>query len=304
MCAIVALVAVGCDILTPTPQIVVAGHANRKIYILDKESKQIVWSFDLEKDEQCNSIHLVDGDKNLLFSTQSGAKLVAIESKEVLWSYNVEEAGYKNAEAHHIYPLPEGGYALFVSGKPAYIIEFSKHRTPVKVVEFDAGSNNKHAQFRQSTMSKDGNWLLPLFPKKAVVRMSRDGEVLDTYTIGGTAFSVREAKDGTLLMGFGDSHKFLVYDPAAKKIAREITEFAGDPVTLLYTAQFEQIGDDQFMVANWSGHNKKKLDKPAPQIVEFNGAGEITWMWDNEAADLGKIAAFVYSKKALVKVGE
>ncbi len=282
--------------MAASPQLVVAGHKNRYISIVDLNSERVVWSHHLEDGEQCNSLHLINKGRDIVYSTQLSAKIVSIETNEVKWSYVLADKDIKG-ELHSVYPLSDGGLALFVSGTPARVIELTPDYEESRVLEFDAMNKNIHGQFRQVTVSKSGNYLIPIFSKKSVLEMNREGEILTTHDIGAVAFSLTESSDGTWLFGTGDGHTIREYDPATKSLVREITDL--ESIEMLYMAKVERIGKDRIMAANWSGHNKKELTRPAPQIFEMDSDFKVVWSWSGD--DLAEASTFVYSKKRLVK---
>lgn len=258
-----------------------------------------MWEIPLDKGEACNSIHLVNGGKNILFSTQLSAKLVSIATKEVLWEMSVDSS---KEELHSVYPHKNGGASIFISGTPARVVELSKDlKTTTEKFTFETGGTNKHAMFRQCIIAKNGNYLISMFPKKSIVEMTPEGKTVNIFEVGGTAFGARETSKGTLMLGMGDKHSIIEYDPNMMGIVREIKGFNNKEISLLYMSQVEEISKGKYMSAIWSGHNKKPLTSPAPQLFIFNDDLEIEWMWDNKDVNIGKISAFHYSKKPIVK---
>ncbi len=286
-----------------SPQIITSGHNNENISIIDINSNKIVWQYPLKKKvEQCNSLFLMDGGKNVIFSTQSGAKIVSIAEKKVLWEYVVETPA-KN-ELHSVATIPGGGFALFISGAPAKVIEYSADYKRVGEFEFDAGGTNKHAQFRRAFVNKAGNYQISLMQKSAIYEINRKGKVVAKHKTGYKAFSSSELSNDNIIFGIGDGHAIVEYNPATKSEVRKITKLKGEDVTLLYMAQVSEIAKGKYLVANWSGHNgKKPIPSPAPQLIIFNDDEQVEWMWsDSEDNKLGMIAAFEYSKKPIFKV--
>ncbi len=295
--AIVAIVA----LTRSNPQIIVVGHNNRAVTIIDKKSNSIVWKYNLSQGEQSNSVFLRDCGEQILFTTQVGAAIVDIETKERVWNYKPTTRVGSKVEVHSIVPLDNGGFMLFIAGTPAKMVEFSPELELISETMFDAENSNVHGQFRQATKAKNGNYLVSLMGAKCVVELNSQGEVVERYPIEKGAFAVREACNGDLLLGYGDAHTAAFYDTKSKSVKREITEFGKVDVAMLFMAQFQQIGRNRFMVANWSGHNKKQLSIPAPQLIEFNAKGDIKWMWsDTPEAKLGRVSGFYYSKRAII----
>ncbi|MFR9621081.1 MAG: hypothetical protein SNH63_07700 [Rikenellaceae bacterium] len=279
-------------------QLIVTGHGNPHISIVDMRSSTILWQYDLNEKENCNSLHLFRGESQILFSTQLGARIISLD-KEVLWEYKLDAS--EHCELHCVMPLSNGGFALFIAGTPARIVEYSSDNQKVGEIEFDGVSKSPHTQFRQAAMGKNGNWLISLFAKKGVVEMTPAGEIVAEYKTGG-GFGVSEALNGNLLSGMGDGHSMVELDKESNSIVSKHEKLGGGPITLLYIGQYEQIARKRYLIANWSGHNRKNpLPGPYSQLVEFDDKGNITWSWDDEGRDLGMISAFYYSKKSIIK---
>ncbi len=288
--------------LAASPQVITSGHGNLNVSIIDLKSEAIVWQYPLQKKiEACNSIFLMNKGKNVLFSTQISAKLVSIADKKVLWEYKVEDT-HKN-ELHSVVALADGGFSIFMSGTPARVIEFSKDYKKVNEFEFEAGGTNKHAMFRRVFENEAGNYQISLFQKKAIYEISRKGEIVAEHKTGYGAFSSTETSKGTYMLGLGDGHAIVEYDPATESEVRKINKFVDPAISLLYVAQVSEIGKGKFMAANWSGHNRnKKLTAPAPQLFIFNDEGKVEWKWSDKNGKIGMLSTFVYSKKPLFKV--
>lgn len=197
---LLSAVALSVSVAFAGPQVVVAGHANANISIIDMDASEIIWQYKLGEKEHCNSVYMLSANK-MIFTTQKGARILTLD-KEVVWDYEFEEKG----EVHSVQPLKGGGFALFVSADPARILVFSKEYKLLKEIRFDAKSTNPHGQFRQAIQAKNGNWLVPLFPTKGIVELDQEGQVVNEYDVEGGAFGIQESKNGNLLLGLGDSH--------------------------------------------------------------------------------------------------
>ncbi|MFI3305994.1 MAG: hypothetical protein R3Y68_05725 [Rikenellaceae bacterium] len=301
--AISALVAtlVGAVAMAASPQIIASGHGNPNVSIIDINSNEIIWQYKLEKSEPCNSIYLIDGGKSVIFSTQTGAKIVSIADKKLLWEYKV--ATPKSNELHSVAIHKDGNFAIFESGFPAKIVEFSADYKEVGSYEFEGGGNNKHAQFRRVVVNKAGNYQISLMQKKGIFELSRTGEIVAEHKTGYSAFSSNELSNGNYIFGIGDGHAIVEYDPSTESEVEKITKFEDPEISMLYMAQVSEIGKGKYMAANWSGHNRNKpLTAPAPQLFIYNDEGKIEWMWSDGETKLGMISTFVYSKKPIYKV--
>lgn len=299
---VLSLVLCQCAGVEPSsPQIIVAGHNNPNISIVDLGSGQIVWQIPMERNgkekEQCNSMVLVGDGKYLAYTTQLGAKVVSIETKELITELMLEDT--ESSEAHSLCLRDDGGISIFVAGTPARVVELSADFEVIASLEFDAIKASKHGQFRQAIMAKNGNYLIPLFGNNSVLELSRQGEKVKEHLVGGSAFSIRECANGNFLLGMGGQCSVVEYNPSTESIVREFTGF--EELEYLYASQVEEIGLGRIMLSNWSGHNKKELTRPAPQLVEVDNDFNVVWAWESETVDISMVSAFVYSDTAIVK---
>ncbi len=292
------------------PQVIVVGHDNRYINILDIESKKVVWQYPLSKSdgEQCNSVVMLEDGEHIAFSTQISAKVVSLKSGKVVWEYRTTKPLQKE-QIHSVVALKGGGFSFFIASYPSEIVEVSKSFEIVKRVELTAleGGGNAHGMFRQVALSRDGSYIMPWFPSQTINKVSRDGEVLESYKVGAAAFAVRELKNGNLLYGTGDRSEVVEWDTKSGKVVRRVDDMRQDGrvAWLQYLSQSEEIEKGKYMVANWTGHYKKHLEKTydfLPTLMIINSKNEIEWsITEEDSADLKFISGFLYSKKGFVK---
>ncbi len=283
--------------MASSPQIITSGHNNGKISIIDINSNKVVWTHRLEKGEHCNSIQPVNGGKNIAYTTIKGVKVMSVEKSKVLWSYEISDTEH---EVHSIFPTKSGGFMLFIAGTDSRIIEFSSKYKIVKEIHFDSGTPNKHGAFRQAVVSKSGDFLIPSMSTSSVNRISSEGKLIESYQVGGKAFGITERANGNFLLGLGDKHVAVEYDPSTKSVVRRISKLE---TRMMYIAQVEEVEPNVFLLANWSGHSKQNpaVTLPSSQLVMFDGDSKVLWRWNDGEQKIGKIAAFYYSSKPLVK---
>lgn len=313
--SLLGAIAISTIVAMAGPQVIVVGYGSPAINIIDIESKQILWQYEMpiKTDNHCNSVQLLADGEHIAFTSSTSAQVVSIKTKEVVWEYR-PEGGKAVAEVHSIVPLEKGGFAVFVATYPVLVMEVSADFKVTRELHFTelTGAKKPHNMFRVVTMSKDGNYLLPWVPAKGIYKMSREGEIITEYPANG-AFCPIEMRNGNFIFGTNDRGAVVVYNPKTDSVEHEITSFHkdGERAWIQYTGQCELIGKDQYMMTNWTGHSfqphhqANKTDF-LPVFMIVNGEGEILWHYTMEEAneDLKFIkgtTGFYYSKKAIIK---
>lgn len=293
---------------TAAPQAIVVGHNNRTISIIDLESKDVVWQYPLpNKEEQCNSVVVLSDGEHIAFSTQLNVKVVSLKTKKLVWEYQ-PDPDPKSYQVHSVVPFKKGGFAVFIAGTPVEVLEVSSDFKITKEVELTelSGSTNPHGMFRQVSMTKSGNYILPWFPTGVIYELSREGKILDTYPVDNAAFAVRELPNGNLFLGTGDNSTIIEYNTTDKSVVREISamQMGDKEAWLQYLSQSEEIAKGKYMVANWIGHGKKHEPKRTdflPILMVINDKGDVEWCYTTEDnKDIQFISGFFYSKKPIV----
>ncbi len=295
--------------LLSKPQVIVVGHNNRNISIIDIESKEVVWQYPLPeiKNEQCNSVTVLSDGKHIAFSTQLSAKVVNLESKELVWEHKASES-YDKVQIHSVVPFEDGGFAIFTAGTPVEILEVSKDFEITNKIELTSlkGTTNPHGMFRQVSMSSDGNYLMPWFPSGDIYKISRSGKIVDSYAVGAGAFAVRELPNGNILFGTGDTSTVVEYDMKSREVVKELSAAStidGDVAWLQYLSQSEEVERGKYMVANWIGHSKAHQGEPhdfLPILMIMDIDGNIEWsINEGEIDGIKFISGYYYSDKAL-----
>lgn len=265
----VLLVLLMCGSLCAPAQkkILLGGSGWNKIVLLDKKSKQVEWSHELNPGDECNSVAYTKKGQ-VLYAYRKGAKLIT-KAQETVWDYKVQGEG----ELHTASVLPDGGYLLGITGKPARIVELDKNGKVRKEITYDTQINSLHGQFRQIKKSKDGNYLLPLMAKHTVVEIDPDGQLLRSFKAEGNTFGVLELKNGNLLISCGDAHTFLEVDRETGALVKKVKQDDIQGVALQFVAEIAPFRD-HFFVCNWAGHSSVK---DQPSLIELDADGKMVW---------------------------
>lgn len=251
-------------------KLLVAGSANNKIMIFDKNSKQLEWVYYLENDWECNSVARTDHNE-ILFSYGRGARLIK-KDKTIVWDIKVSS----DQDLQSASILPNGNFLLAASGHPAFIREIDCKGNILNEITFETGIEDPHFQFRRIAKTSSGNYLIPLFAKGKVLELSSRGKVLCEFSVEGNPFAIRELPNGNYLVSGGDSHCFTEINSSGD-IIKKIES------SLLKDIKFQFVAEvipekDHYYICNWQGHEKqnpKTFENPA--ILEIDRMGNVIW---------------------------
>lgn len=252
----------------PQPaHLLIGGSGWNRIAVVDKESKQLVWTFDLQSGDECNGVQ-ADSRGNVLYSFKGGARLVT-PGGQTVWEYR----GESGTEVQFATQIPSG-YALAVLGRPARIVELDSKGRVTKEIPFDAPAKNIHGQLRQICPMSDGSYMVPLLSGKKLIRVQRDGTVGAEIPLDGVGpFSCSRLASGNLLVSGGDGHCVLEVTPGGKEV-RRIGQHDLPDVVLGYVAQVNPMLDGGMLICNWLGHGS---DATQPHLIELDGSGNVVW---------------------------
>ncbi len=278
-------------------KIFISGCGWQQVVLIDKNTKQIEWSYDLDKSDDCENITLTK-DGNLLISYKRGAKLINAK-KEIIWDYKLEEKG----ELYAATQMSNGGFLLAHSGSPAKIIELDKKGKEIKKLSFNTGVENLHGQMRQLVKAKNGNYLFPIMAKAEVVEVSPNGTEVMRFKVEGNPFSIIELKNGNLLVACGDAHLALEVERRTGKLVRKIGQKDIEGVSLNFVAQIVEQDNDNLLICNWNGHAKgEAVNQPA--LIEITPDNKLIWQL-SEGDGIGRISCvFPVKNKDLKKLSK
>ena len=149
--------------------LLVGGSGWNKIAIINKDTKEIVWEYPLEKGWECNSVAATKAGE-ILFSYSKGAKMITRDGRE-LWNI----AAPAGCEMQTARILPDGNALVAWCGHPSTILEVNMKGEVLSKTEFETGIERPHAQFRQINKNKKGNYLVPLFATSEVREIAPNG---------------------------------------------------------------------------------------------------------------------------------
>ena len=265
-------------------QLLLGGSGWNKIAIIDKETRNIVWEYPLEKGWECNSVAATKKGE-ILFSYSKGAKMITREGKE-LWNI----AAPKGCEMQTARILPNGRILLAWCGHPSTILEVNKKGKILSKTEFETGIKSPHAQFRQVNKNKKGNYLVPLFGTSEVREITPDGQLVKSVKLSGTPFSITILKNSNYLVACGDAHCFVELDFNSGKVIRQVNANDIEGVQLFFVAQLYPLQKGGLYLCNWQGHDPKAKQGKHPQLIELNAVGKVSWQL-NDNTKYGMISS-------------
>lgn len=264
------LLFVSCNLMGQTDKVFVSGCGWSQVALIDKQTKQIVWSYELQPGDECENVSLTkNGD--LLIAYGRGAKLINY-NHETIWDYPVEADG----ELFSASQLPDDGFLIAYSGSPSKIIELDKKGKTRKIILFDTGIVNKHVQFRQITKTKAGTYLIPIFGNGEVVELDKKGKQILRFKVEGNPFSVLEMNNGNLLISCGDGHSAIVVERHTGQLISRIDQNDIDGLKLNFVAQIFETRNGNKLICNYNGHSKG-LDAKQPALIEIDSKNKLVW---------------------------
>lgn len=252
----------------PVTHYYLGGSGWNKITMVDSNGITL-WSHDLEKGQECNSVTSFPGDK-ILYSFKQGAKLID-KNHQTLWEYITE----KGSELHAASRTDHGNILLGVCGHPARILEFSTEGEKLVDITFETDIENPHGQFRQISKNKKGNYIVPLLGKRSIVEIDAKGNIVRELKLDMSVFSVDILKNGNWLLSCGDAHKLVEMIPETKEVVWELKENDVANVPLRFVAEAKRLDNGNTIICNWGGHSGDKAK--AAQIFEIDSENQLIW---------------------------
>ncbi len=260
-------------------KLLIAGSGWNKVAILDKDTKQIEWSYEVEG--ECNNmIYTKKGD--IAVAYKSGASLIN-KAGDVLWDFKAE----KGEELFSVAQLKKGGYMLAMCGNPARIIELSEDGKVVHELKYDTGIEHPHSQFRQVKPTDRGTYIVPLLTGD-VREIDRDGNLVRSVKIKGNVFSVVELPNGNWLLPCGDAGFYAEVNPETSEIVERVDREDIEGVKFAFVAELVRYKNGNTLISNWLGHSR---DKTQPLLIEVDAEGKEVWRLNNGTEGVGAISA-------------
>lgn len=263
-------------------KIFVSGSGWLQVALIDKETKQVTWTYDLNVSDDCETVTLTP-EGHILMSYKNGAKLIDFD-KNIIWDYRLEGP----EELFSATQLSDGGYLLAHSGNPAKLIELNRKGKVRKKITFDTEVENLHGQLRQVTKTKQGTYLFPIMGKSEIVELDKKGKEILRFKVEGNPFSVLELKNGRLLVSCGDAHCALEVERHTGKVFRKIDSTDIEGVKFNFVAQIVELKNGNLLICNWNGHVQGE-EAQQPTLVEIDTQNRLIWQLD-EGNGIGQIS--------------
>ena len=247
---------------------IIGGSGWNEIALVDNQGNKL-WSHQLEKEQECNSVSQFSEGK-LLYSFKQGAKLID-ENHQTLWEYLCD----KGLEVQSASLTDNGNILLGICGNPAQILEFSAKGEKLVDISFKTGIKNPHAQFRKVSKTKNGNYLIPLLGKKSIFEIDTRGELVREVQTESSVFSLVVLKSGNWLLSCGDTHKMIELNPKSGEIVWELRENDIKGVPLRFVAEAKRLKNGNTIICNWGGHTHDKTK--TAQVFEIDANKKLIW---------------------------
>lgn len=279
---VIALAFVGCKSEEPRQKFLLGGSGWDHLAIIDKDSHQVEWSYQLDEYEndyiECNSVDMTSDGKSIFFAYKHGVKLIDRETKETIWDYPTQEG----EEAHSAMIEGDDTFIAAFCGSPVRILEFNKSGDISWELSFDAEIDNPHSQFRQIMKTSKGEYIVPLFARGLICKLSSQGELLDSVKGVGVPFSLMEQPSGSWIVATGDSHTFVEMDSASGEVLKTHSNSM-----FTFVADISSTGDGGLYICNWVGHSK---EKDQPKIIELDSSNKVVWTLPGDVEGIGMVS--------------
>lgn len=262
-------------------KLLVAGSGWNKIAIIDKDTKTIEWSYNVEN--ECNNLIMTKAG-NIAFAYKSGAALIN-KAGTVIWDYKAK-AG---EELFSIAELKNGNIMLAMCGLPARIVEISKTGEPIHEIKFDTGIKGVHGQLRQVKPTKRGTYIVPLLDGN-IHEIDREGKIIRSVKVAANAYSVIELPNGNWLVSGGDASNIIEVNPKTSDIVSVVEKNDIQGVSLAFVAELAKYKNGNILISNWLGHSR---DKTQPILLEIDSNNKEVWRLEKDINNIGAISAVV-----------
>ncbi|MFI3292330.1 MAG: hypothetical protein SNG27_01940 [Rikenellaceae bacterium] len=274
--------AIMCTVSLSAQQLLVGGSGWAKVAIIDKQSKDVLWEYPLEKGWECNNAVALKGG-NILFSYKKGARVVT-PSKETVWDIKAPDG----CEMQSVKLLANGNSLIAWCGHPLTIMEVnSKTGEIISKTEYDTGVEKAHGQMRQINKMKDGNYIVPIVSQKFIHIVSPEGKLIKKIEIPGNPFATELIKGTTYLVAGGDAHNFFEVDMATGEVSNLVDENGIKNAPLFFAGGIE-VNKKSIYLCSWQGHSKGKT---GPKVMELDSDMNILWSIVPEDEGIGRISS-------------
>lgn len=160
--------------------LMITSHAPDQVAVIDVKGRTL-WSLGPEDGVEHPQDAAVTEDGNLFFSVQTGAKMVRMSDKKLLWSYTAPE-GTQNPVAQ---PLENG---LFLVGNegPCQLLEINAQSEVKRLIKVnDSPFQGAHGQFRFCRKTPEGTYLFPMINAGILREYDADGKQLRQFPVTG-----------------------------------------------------------------------------------------------------------------------
>lgn len=252
--------------------LMITSHAPDQVAVID-EKGETLWSLGPEDGVEHPQDAAVTKDGNLFFSVLTGAKMVRMSDKKLLWSYTAPE-GTQNPVAQ---PLGDG---LFLVGNegPCQLLEINAQSEVKRLIKVnDSPFQGVHGQFRFCRKTPDGTYLFPMINAGILREYDADGRQLRQFPVTGMPVAAIRlpraggngaAPSGDTVAGCGSAVE--QYDAENRLVWRFDCVEDGRLKPALVTA-VSRLKNGNTLIGYY--HN----DPACPDIIEISPEKKIVW---------------------------
>ena len=180
--------------------ILISSHAPDQIAIVDAAGRS-VWSIGEEEGVNHPQDAAVTDEGTVFFSVITGAKMVRLSDKRLLWSYSTPE-GTQNPVAQ---PLGEGRFLVGNEG-PCRLLEIDAQGEIKRTIQVsDCPFSGSHGQFRFCRKTPEGTYLFPMINAQILREYDADGHQLRQFPVTGMPVGAVRLPNGDTLTGDGSA---------------------------------------------------------------------------------------------------
>ena len=261
LCFAMATVATGEDI--KHRWVCVDNGANRLIHVNQTDTSKN-WSITIPSGSR--DLQLLSGGRLLVSHGNGAAEYCLADGKRLLWGVD-RYRGIQTARR-----LPDGKTLLATVSGTIYEVdaqgkEIGKEQIAVQ------GLN-----MRLMRVLPSGNLLIGSAGPKAVIEVSRGGEVVKLLPLPDKGYVAIRLPDGRTVSTSGGEARIVTLDADGNILSYVGGKSDHPQLGLDFCSGWDRLRSGHFVMANWLGHGKQGT---GPHLVEFSADNKVVWTWED-----------------------
>lgn len=124
----------------------------------------------------------------------------------------------------------------------------------------------------------NGNLLIGSAGPKAVIEVSRDGEVVKSLPLPDKGYMAIRRDDGSTVATSGGEARIVILDTDGNLLSYVGGKTDHPQLGLDFCSGWDRLPSGHFVMANWLGHGKQGT---GPHLVEFSTDNKVVWTWED-----------------------